>query len=283
MSKNMTRKGLAFGAGVSLLGASLVGLPAQAAGIQNDAVVLKDTLDYGNYKMLTTGYIDISASFSGLAQSGSELKFYVSDRDAISVVDNDQQGSNVDTVATPTLTAYAELQGATDQLVLGFASASGIEDGDAIDGEDTLAITSADADAVALLAAPSQVEAVTEIAAGAMTSFSSTAKANDNAAEDVTFTITKAAHGISVGDIILIASTNVGTIDTDTNTEYNSDLDGYHVVTAAATNTFSFVVTTGTDTVGNTAQTDEVFTAGTVAVHNVRVNMDNTTSMTADS
>jgi len=283
MSKNTTRKGLAFGAGIALVASGLGAAPAQAAGIQDGAVVLVDTQEHGSTKMLTSGFIDLSASFAGSAQSGSELKLYVSDRDAISVVDNAQQGTNVDTMATPTLTAYAELQGTTDQIVLGFGAASGIEDGDAIDGASNLAVAApATAEAVTFLKSPTQVASVKEVAAGAMAKYSSTAKTTDDVAGDVTFTVEKAAHGIAIGDIVLIGTTDAAAA-TDAPTLYEAALAGYHVITATQPNTFSFVFTSGTDALGNTAQTDAIITSGNVSVHNVRVNMNNTTSIIADS
>jgi hypothetical protein len=283
MTKNMTRKGLAFGAGIALVASGLGAAPAQAAGIQDDAVVLVDTQEHGSTTMLTSGYIDLSASFSGAAQSGSELKLYVSDRSAISVVDNAQQGTNTDTIVTPTLTAYAQLQGTTDQIVLGFGAASGIEDGDAIDAAANFGVAApATAGVVTFLQSPTQVASVKEVAAGVMTTYSSTAKATDDAVGTVTFTVTKAGHGIDVGDIVLITTTDADAT-TDDATQYETAFAGYHVITAETTNTFSFVFTTGADEVGNTAQTNETIRTGNVSVHNVRVNMNDTATITADS
>jgi hypothetical protein len=99
MSKNLTRKGLAFGALVALGSTVIAGTPATAAGIDNGYVALADTQEYGNYNMLTTGYISLDGSFAGAAETGGELKFYVEDTSAISVFDVVPEGAS-DTLTT---------------------------------------------------------------------------------------------------------------------------------------------------------------------------------------
>jgi hypothetical protein len=273
MTKNMTRKGLAIGAGASLFAASFVGLPSQAVGIQNDNVVLADTQAYGNYNMLTTGYIDISASFSGAAQSGSNLKLYVNDPSNISIYDTVRQGAT-DAASTPTVAAIAEIEVAAstadDKIVVAFATASGLQAGDVVDGASVTA-TNSDAAVLTFLNANTDqtVTSTKAIAAGNMTKFSSTA------ADPTVVTITKADHGIVAGDIIKISGSNVDSVTTDADADYNTAFNTYHLVTAADSTTFVFSVASSGSS-GTTAQTDVNFLAGTVAVENVTFTADAT-------
>ena len=145
MTKNMTRRGLAFGAAASLFVTGFSALPAQAVGIDNDYVVLADTDAYGNYNMLSTGFIEMDGSFSFAAESGGELKFYVSDPSAISVFDVVAEGvsdaiGDFDEFGGG---GTAKMDSATDIVVTGLGTAtmvvtfavdgaSGIETGDVV-------------------------------------------------------------------------------------------------------------------------------------------------------
>ena len=146
MAKNMTFKGLAFGAVAALGFTGLSALPAQAVGIANDLVVINDTKEYGNYNMLTTGFIEIDGSFAFSAESGGELKFYVSDPSAISVFDVVAEGVS-DAVGTAdssaTASAVASADDPTSITITGRGTAtavvsipvdadSTIEDGDVV-------------------------------------------------------------------------------------------------------------------------------------------------------
>jgi hypothetical protein len=145
MTKNMTRRGLAFGAAASLFVTGFSALPAQAVGIDNDYVVLADTDAYGNYNMLSTGFIEMDGSFSFAAESGGELKFHVSDPSAISVFDVVAEGvsdaiGDFDEFGGG---GTAKMDSATDIVVTGLGTAtmvvtfavdgaSGIETGDVV-------------------------------------------------------------------------------------------------------------------------------------------------------
>ena len=279
----MTRKGLAFGAGVSLLGASLVGLPAQAAGIQDGSVVLADTLAFGNTNMLTTGYIDISASFSGAAQSGANLKLYVNDPDDISIYDVVRQGAS-DNASTPVLTAIYEDEvtgSVNDKITAAFGSASGLQAGDVVDGA-AIDFSSVTTEVETFLNANTDitVTSVREIAAGNMTSVVIT-KGATPASDPATFVITKTGHGIVAGDVIEITSAALPTLTTDTAATVAAAMNGYHVVDSATTDTFTISYV---DADVTTTQTAKAFDAGTVEVHTATFTADATvdTAVSAD-
>ena len=139
MTKNMTRRGLAFGAAASLFVTGFSALPAQAVGIDNDYVVLADTDAYGNYNMLSTGFIDMDASFSFAAESGGELKMMVSDPSSISKFDTSGAEGVTDTMtldgtAIATISALHQSTGDVVSLSTNVAgtAAANVEVGDAI-------------------------------------------------------------------------------------------------------------------------------------------------------
>ncbi len=281
MSKNLTRKGLAFGALVALGSSVIAGAPASAVGIANDYVSLTDTQAFGNYNMLTTGYIELESNFSQGANSGAYLSYFVEDANAISVFDTVQQGSNVDTVATPNLAAYAEINGATDKVQLSFAAASGIEVGDAIDGDANLAITGATSSVITTLKSPARVSAVKEVAT---TSMATTADAVTlSATADTAVLTTTSAHGLAVGDVVLLASTgfdNSSVAGGNTEADITGALNAYHVVTAVdTTTTFTVKLADGAIDAADTVTLD----GGSFAVHQVSVNLATTSAVTADT
>ena len=145
MAKNMTFKGLAFGAVAALGVTGLSALPAQAVGIDNDLVVINDTEEYGNYNMLSTGFIEIDGSFAFAAESGGELKFYVSDPSSISVFDvvpedssdtvgefDEFGGGSTASMDSATDIAVAGAGTATATITFAIDGASGIENGDVV-------------------------------------------------------------------------------------------------------------------------------------------------------
>jgi hypothetical protein len=86
MTKNMTRKGLAFGAGLAMLGASFVTLPAVAA-VDDTAVSLTPSAGT-QYSMVTDGVFDLKSTQSVAATAGSgDLKYLVTDTASISRFD----------------------------------------------------------------------------------------------------------------------------------------------------------------------------------------------------
>jgi len=86
MTKNMTRKGLAFGAGLAMLGASFVTLPSVAA-VDDTAVSLTPSAGT-QYSMVTDGVFDLKSTQSVAATAGSgKLKYLVTDVNKISRFD----------------------------------------------------------------------------------------------------------------------------------------------------------------------------------------------------
>jgi hypothetical protein len=232
--------------------------------------------------MLTTGYIELESTFAQGANSGSYLSYYVEDPDAISVFDTVQQSSNVDTLAAAgsagAIAALRQVQGTTDSVVAAFSAASGIEVGDAVQGNSTLAATGATAAVITELKTAKKVTAVKQVASGNMTSVVMTAGAGSSDAD--TIVVTKVGHGISVGDIVLIASSALPSLTTDTAATVAAGLDGYQLVTAKTDDTFTFTPVIAGLTVN---QTSKNFTAGTVAVHNITIDLASTTDVTASS
>ncbi|CAB4570319.1 unannotated protein [freshwater metagenome] len=277
----MTRKGLAFGAGLSLVASGFVALPAQASGIDNGWVRLAPSAGT-TYNTLLGQKFDLAAGFATAADNGAKLKFLVEDADQLARYDIDGNAiTDFDTIAADTgtgdVTALRQVQGSTDTVVAAFAAASEIEVGDVVDG-DSIAVTGGTAAVLTELNGKLRVSAVKEVASGAMTSAVYTAGA---AVGDLdTVVITKNAHGIVAGDIVLIASAGLSALTTDTAATVAGQLNGYALVTAADTNTFTIQKVLAGLTVN---QTSNNFTAGTVEVHNVTVNLAGTTDITANS
>jgi hypothetical protein len=281
MSKNTTRKGLAFGAGIALVASGIAAAPAQATGIANDWVTLVPKAGT-TYSMITEQYFDISANFATAADNGAKLKFLVTDPSSISKYDI--AGATIgdfDTIAADSGTgdvfALRQVQGTTDTVVAAFAAASGIELGDVVDG-DSIAVTSGTAAVLTELNGKLTVSAVKEVASGAMTSAVLTAGALIGDVD--TAVITKTAHGIVAGDIIEITGSDLADLATDTAANVDAQLDGYHVVTAATDNTFTIEKVMSALT---TTQTSKAFSAATVEVHNITVDLAGTTDVTASS
>jgi hypothetical protein len=82
MYKNMTRKGLAFGAGIALVASGLASVPAQAAGNINDnevGLVPRSGTEYG---MILSNVFDLKSTVSsGAAVGTANLKWAVTDPD----------------------------------------------------------------------------------------------------------------------------------------------------------------------------------------------------------
>jgi hypothetical protein len=86
MSKNLTRKGLAFGATVALGTTLFAGAPASAAGIDNGSVSLVPTVG-AEYDIIAGGNLALKAnSASSVTGSGKYLKFQVEDAAAKTTV-----------------------------------------------------------------------------------------------------------------------------------------------------------------------------------------------------
>ena len=282
MSKNTTRKGLAFGAGIALVASGIAAAPAQATGIANDWVTLVPKAGT-TYSMITEQYFDISANFATAADNGAKLKFLVTDPSSISKYDI--AGATIgdfDTIAADSGTgdvfALRQVQGTTDTVVAAFAAASGIELGDVVDG-DSIAVTSGTAAVLTELNGKLTVSAVKEVAAVTLPTDDADGISITSGGSGVvdTVVVTSAAHGVVAGDIVELTGVADGSNDSIAETTTIGNLNTYHVVTAADTNTFTFVVEAAT------ADDDVQVTLGTFEVHNITVNLAGTTDVTVSS
>ena len=111
MSKNLTRKGLAFGALVALSSTLIAGSPASAAGLYVAGYVnLAPTLGAASQlNTLQAKSLDLTGSFAGAAATGGSLKFLVTDADKVIKADVDVNASTVadDVTGITTLAANA--------------------------------------------------------------------------------------------------------------------------------------------------------------------------------
>jgi len=99
MSKNLTRKGLAFGALVALSASVFAGAPAIAAG-EDGRVTLAPNAGT-EYNVLAGNTFDLKSNYSAdLKSSSASLKFLVTDPSAKSKVDIDSNGSTNDVAYT---------------------------------------------------------------------------------------------------------------------------------------------------------------------------------------
>ena len=110
MSKNTTRKGLAFGAGLSLIATGFVSLPANASGIDNGFVSLAPASGTA-YRVLATSTFDLKANGVTSLQNGggsANLKFQVLDPDSRTKAD---WATAATSAASATYTAGSTLTG----------------------------------------------------------------------------------------------------------------------------------------------------------------------------
>jgi trimeric autotransporter adhesin len=249
MAKNMTFKGLAFGAVAALGFTGLSALPAQAVGIANDLVVINDTKEYGNYNMLTTGYIDIDGSFAFAAQSGGELKFHVSDPSAISKFDVDPEGAS-DTItlngtAIALMSAFHSAAG--DIVTLQHAvdgTAHGVEVGDAI-------LIAGVADSNFTVADINGYQTVTRVTALGLTTAGNAVAATAAAAvspatlDTITLTLSSTA-GLQAGDVITVALGAGSAGGAGTGTLADTEMEGSFVVQSIVSATqLTYLAATG--------------------------------------
>ena len=116
MAKNMTFKGLAFGAGIALVVSGFSAVPANAAG---NGLVGYVTLaaDGGTHtNVLVTDTLDLKANFSPAVNevSGRNLKFLVTDPNSTSTADASRTNSNSSALAAGVITAAI----ATNRMVI---------------------------------------------------------------------------------------------------------------------------------------------------------------------
>ena len=135
MSKNMTRKGLAFGAGLSLIASGFAGIPASAAGISDNSVSLLPALG-AEYDIIAGADLRLKANMAtGVLGTGKYLKFHVADSLGKTTVNS--AGSSVHTDAAASYTAVASSNKVT--LALGGAHLFKVGDEVAVAGFDDVA------------------------------------------------------------------------------------------------------------------------------------------------
>ena len=198
MSKNMTRKGLAFGAGLSLIVSGFAGIPASAAGISDNSVSLLPALG-AEYDIIAGADLRLKANMAtGVLGTGKYLKFHVADSLGKTTVNS--AGSSVHTDAAASYTAVAS----TNKFTLALGEAHLFKVGDEV-----------------------AVAGFNDVAQDALSNFTVTAaegtvQASSSAADQDTVTLTGLPR---LGDII---SVTINHVDNDAVTVT-------HTVTANAT------------------------------------------------
>jgi hypothetical protein len=94
MSKNLTRKGLAFGAIVALGSTLLAGAPASAAGLADTSYVSLAPTTGTQYNTAQAQSLDLSGAFANSVASGGSLKFLVTDAASVIKADVDVNASS---------------------------------------------------------------------------------------------------------------------------------------------------------------------------------------------
>jgi hypothetical protein len=248
MAKNMTRRGLAFGAAATLAVTGISALPAQAVGIANDLVVINDTEEFDNYNMLSTGYIELDGSFAFAAESGGELKFYVSDPGAISVFDVVPETPTSDTItlSSTAIGSLSALHSATGDIVTLNVATDGtahdVEVGDAI-------LIASVADSNFTVADINGYQTVTRVTALGLTTAASGAIATavygtgTGGLDKITLAVNDAS-GLAAGDVITVAL-GAGSAAGGTGTLADSEMEGTFLVESVSGNNVIYSANTG--------------------------------------
>ena len=245
MSKNMTRKGLAFGAGVSLIATGFAGVPAQAVGLDQGFVSLLPNSGTA-YAVLTDGTFDLKSNYAeSLTAAGRQLKFLVTDPDAQIRVDVDANGSSGDAVYTQARTissATATLNGGADgskeritvttsaahnfsvgdTVTIGGTSLFGTKSGSTnVDLQGDVVVTAAATSTTfAFDVADATVDAATVTPSSATASFKTVAASAATVdTNEVSITVANGAHFVT-GDIVTVG----GTFDDSASADKTGDL-----------------------------------------------------------
>jgi hypothetical protein len=112
MSKNMTRKGLAFGAGLSLVASGFVGVPATALGLADNSFIELLPQVGTEYSVLADQYFDLRANPASTISAAGPLKFLVEDTSSKTKYDVDANGATNDVNAALVPTAFTAVLGA---------------------------------------------------------------------------------------------------------------------------------------------------------------------------
>ena len=119
MTKNMTRKGLAFGAGLSLIASGFAGVPANAVGITDSAVSLAPTTGTAYAVLLGQSFSLKSNSASGVTGSGKYLKFLIEDSTGTVTVDQSDANDGAAFSGTAASTLYEVVTTAWAETIAG--------------------------------------------------------------------------------------------------------------------------------------------------------------------
>ncbi|MCX8528830.1 MAG: hypothetical protein ORN27_02030 [Rhodoluna sp.] len=164
MSKNLTRKGLAFGALIALGTSLIAGAPANAIGEDGNVTLAPNAGT--EYSVLAGSTFDLKANYSNaVAISGHNLKFLVTDTAATSKFDLDVNGSTSDVNTAGAFTAWTQGAGSSSakRLITVTAAAHGLKVGDSVVvGGATDTDASSDATFLALVNTTQTVLAVTD-------------------------------------------------------------------------------------------------------------------------
>ena len=242
MSKNMTRKGLALGAGVALVASGFVAAPAQAIGV--DGSVTLRPLTGTEYAVLSNNYyFNLTSTFVEQG-AGKYLKFYVSDpASAVTPVD----ASSSQYAATPSAWSYS---GTT--VTVSFGAATNYKQGDKV-----IFTGLTGGGAAVLTGLNNAVHTLTGVAANKQSvTFTLAGLTPDTAAVS-----SPTSKLVTEGQLTRLASSDAGTVDGwtygagdwvyDTRSSSNSTDKDLRIIAAATDATKSVVVTSWVDSNDN--------------------------------
>jgi hypothetical protein len=128
MTKNTTRKGLAFGAGIALVASGFAGAPAQAVGIENGVTLAPEIGK--DYAVLIGQNFDLEANFANSVEDAGEfLKFYVDDEDARTTV----TAAGTSIYAALGTSSSSAGTSANDDITVTFSNGHNFKTGDIVD------------------------------------------------------------------------------------------------------------------------------------------------------
>jgi len=223
MSKNMTKKGLALGAGFALISASLLAVPATAAGINNNSVSLLPK-EGAEYNMIAGGTLVLKSNMAtGVAGSGQYLKFLVEDSAAESTVTYSESTQLADVASAFTASA------STNKVTLAGLTAHLFKVGDRItvDNLDTAAFQDDEGTAVVneSLAGGAAAKQTIDITVGGTYRVGDVITVTEVATGDVVYTVTDAdVAGANVAaDRLLVAASLLDAIEAAAGALYEED------------------------------------------------------------
>ena len=247
MSKNMTRKGLAFGAVFALAATGIGSIPANAAGLDDKSFVSLAPNTGTEYSVLNTEYFDLKANAASTIATSGNLKFLVEDTAATMKFDVDVNGTGSADAATDTLqisavgisSAAAALTASVADTAVLTRTGHGLAVGDTIV---ISGVTSTDAatfnDTFEVASGSFTVDTFTTIPAidnDTALTFDATAavikRVSSRNSGGTVHTFYETAHGLVDGDFVTLAGFS------------GASLDNTYEVTVVDANSFSIVTT----------------------------------------